>query len=237
MIRRRSLFALLAFGILIGATFWLPAALMSPLLPSAVACKTLSGTVWRGRCSDLQIRGSRSGDLSWQVGFALEKPTAPRLRMRWTKDHSVATATLYLAWFEASSLDLHSLAVDLQTLRNALPADVSLGPLAGLAGRLEASNLQIELDRGRLSGLKGEATLSRAVWLQTGSAIGPFEGRFEGRNGTLRDRGGPLALYATVVLDVPGSFKAKVRAETRVSGVLPGFLSGTPVEAEVEGRF
>lgn len=237
MIRRRSLFALLVFGILIGATFWLPAALMASLLPSDVTCKALSGTLWRGRCSDLQIRGSRSGDLSWQVGLSLANPMAPHLRMRWTKDQSMAAGTLNLPWLVASSLDLHSLSVDLQTLRNALPADVRLGPLAGLAGRLDASNLQIALDQGRVTSLQGEATLSQAVWLQTGSAIGPFEANFQGRNGVLRDRGGPLALSATVLLDAPGSFKAKVRAEARVSGVFPGLLPGTPVEAEVDGRF
>lgn len=237
MIRRRSFFALLIVGILIGAIVWLPAAWVSPLLPSIVACKALSGTVWRGRCSDLQIRGSRSGDLSWQAGLSLANPMAPHLRMRWIKDQSMAAGTLNLPWFVASSLDLDSLSVDLQTLRNALPADVRLGSLAGLAGRLEASNLQIALDQGTLTSLQGEATLSRAVWLQTGSAIGPFEASFQGRNGVLRDRGGPLALSATVLLDTPGSFKAKVRVEARVSGAFPGLLPGTPVEAEVDGRF
>lgn len=236
MIRRRLLMALLTLGLVFGSLLWLPARIIEPLLPPSAECGVLKGTVWRGQCDDLRIRGSRSGSIAWALGLSIQRPLTFPVRLRWTKDSSVAEGTLQAALFEPTSLELESVSIELESLRNALPADVFLGSLAGVDGQIDASGLRLQFDTGRLSALHGEATLTRATLLKSGAHFGPIFGRFDGRSGTVRDRGGPLEFNASVVLVAPGAFTAQVRVLPRVAGVLPGLPAGIPIEADVEGR-
>lgn len=237
MSRRRWLLSLFAAGALIGAMTWLPARIVSPLLPQSMTCASFSGTVWRGSCEGFSIRNSRSGSLSWALGWSIDHPAGIALRWRWIKDQSAARGVWSGIGRRSASLRLDHLSIDLQTLRNALPSDVLLGPIAALSGHVEGSALYVEFDAGRISALRGALAVTRAVWLQTGAAIGPFTAQFDGRDGVLRDVGGPLDARATLVIDEPGRFKAKVRLETRASNVVPSLVRGFPLEAEIEGQF
>lgn len=237
MIRRRSLLALLVLGLLVGTLLWLPAAVVSTMLPQSFECGALRGTVWGGQCSELRVRGSRSGSLSWGLGFSMMNPTGMRVELRWTKDNSIAQGILRTRLLSPVALDLNTVSIDLESLRNALPTDVRLGPLSGITGRVDSSGLRLEFAPGRLAALHGEAMLTQIVLLQTGAKIGPFQASFEGKSGAIRDRGGPLGLTATIRIDETGALKSKLRLDPRVEGVFPGLAPGRPVEADVEGRF
>lgn len=237
MIRRRALLALLALGLLVGTLVWMPAAVVTPLLPQSTECGALRGTVWNGDCVDLRVRGSRSGSLSWEMRFSLMNPAGLMVQLRWVKDTSLAQGKLRNWLLGSATLDLEEVSIDLESLRNALPADVLLGPLAGTSGRVESSGLRLEFEPGRLKAVHGEARFSQMTLLKTGARIGPFLARFDGKSGALRDLGGPLGLTASIVLDDTGALKAKVRLDPRVEGVFPGLAAGRPLEADVEGRF
>ena len=237
MIRRRSLLALLVVGLLVGALVWLPAAVVKPLLPQSFECGALRGTVWDGQCFDLRVRGSRSGSLSWELDFSVMNPSGMLVALRWTKDNSIAQGILRTSFLSPVALDLTTVSIELESLRNALPSDVRLGPLAGITGRVDSSGLRLEFAPGRLAALHGEAMLTQIVLLQTGARIGPFQASFEGKFGAIRDRGGPLGVTATIRIDETGALKSKLRLDPRVEGVFPGLVPGRPVEADVEGRF
>jgi hypothetical protein len=235
--RRRLLLAIFSASAVVGAIAWLPARAVSPLLPHSIDCAALTGTVWRGRCEGFSIRNSRSGSLSWALRWSIDHPAGIALRWRWIKDQSDARGVLRGIGRRSPSLQLEHLSIDLQTLRNALPSDVLLGPIAALSGRLEGSALYVEFDAGRVSALRGALAVTRASWLQTGAAIGPFSAQFDGRTGVLRDLGGPFDVRASLALAEPGRFTAKVRLETRTPNVVPSLVPGFPLEAEIDGQF
>lgn len=237
MTRRRSLLALLVLSLLVGTIIWLPAAVVAPLLPRTAECGALLGTVWAGQCSDLRVRGSRSGSLTWELGFSATNPTGMIAKVRWIKDNSIAHGIFRTRLSRPVALELDTVSIDLETLRNTLPADVVLGPLAGVSGRVDSSGLHMEFESGRLAALRGEAIFTQTVLLKTGAQIGPFSARFDGKSGAIRDLGGPLGLSAVIVLDETGVLKAKARLDPRVDGVFPGLATGRPLEADVEGRF
>ena len=237
MSRHRLLLAIFAASAVLGAIAWLPARLVSPLLPHAIDCAALTGTVWRGRCEGLSIRSSRSGSVSWALGVSIDRPAGIALRWQWIKDQSDAQGVWAGIGRGASALRIDHLSIDLQTLRDALPTDILLGPIAALSGRVEGSELTLSFESSRVSALHGGLTVSRASWLQTGAAIGPFTAQFDGRTGVLRDLGGPLDVRASLALTEPGRFTAKVRLEPRAPNVVPSLVPGFPLEAEIDGQF
>ncbi|MGA1376165.1 MAG: type II secretion system protein N [Steroidobacteraceae bacterium] len=237
MSRRRLLLAIFSASAVVGAIAWLPARVASPLLPHGIDCAALTGTVWRGRCAGSSIRSSRSGSVSWALGVSIDRPAGIALRWQWIKDQSDARGVWAGIGRGTSALRIDHLSIDLQTLRDAFPTDVLIGPLAALSGRVEGSELTLAFESGRVSALHGGLTVSRASWLQTGAGIGPFTAQFDGRTGVLRDVGGPLDVRATLALAEPGRFTAKVRLETRTPNVVPSLVPGFPLEAEIEGQF
>lgn len=237
MIRRGWIIGLATAGLLVGILVWLPASVIRWALPSSSTCETLTGTLWHGRCVGLSLRGSRSGALAWSMrGVTIVRPGVD-VTLRWSKEQSVVEGVLRLSARGPSSLSLDRGSIEMETLRNSLPADMLLGPLAGVAGQLHTAGLILELERGQLASIRGELILRNATLLKNGSAIGPFTARFEGQQGSVNDLGGPLGLSATLSIDPPGAFKAKTRIETRRADVLPGIRPGTPIEADIEGRF
>ncbi|MEY2624308.1 MAG: hypothetical protein EBT64_05165 [Gammaproteobacteria bacterium] len=237
MIRRGWIIGLASSGLVVGLLVWLPASIVRWVLPSSMACESLSGSVWHGRCVGLSVRGSRSGVLTWSIrGVTIDRPGVD-VTVQWSKEESVVAGALQLAASGLTTLVLDRGSIDMATLRSALPADILMGPLASVAGRLYTSGLTLEFDGPRIRSLQGDVILRDAILLKSGAPIGPFVARFEGKRGSLSDLGGPLRLSATVLIDPPGAFKAQTRMQTRTSSVLPGVAPGVPIEAEIEGRF
>lgn len=232
----RTTLTLLALGVFVGAILWLPASVLAAFFPKSMTCADLTGTVWRGQCSELSVRGSRSGSMIWQIHATTNRPAGLRVELLWQKSASIAHGTLTSPLSRAPSLRFGESVIDLQTLRNALPANLALGALAGVSGTLDTSNLLFEFQSGTLARLTGELVLRDARLLKSGAAIGPFLGQFSGAEGMIRDLGGALGLSATVNISA-GTFRAKLRLEPRTANVLPGFGAGAPIEADVEGRF
>lgn len=201
---RRAVFltaaTLLAF--LVGAVVWFPAALSLRALPPPYLCVDPTGTLWRGGCGDLRMGGASIGAMSWTLR------ALPLLRVRveadisWTRSGSHLDGSIEATSSAIEVRDLRGEA-DLSTVR-ALP----LWPPSLLQawspgeGRLRIDLKRVGLQAQRLTRIEGRVdvdglvSLGRERWV-----LGDY--RLDWREGPdlvgrLSDRGGPLALDATI---------------------------------------
>ena len=252
---RRFAARTLAFAVLcgfaLGALLWMPAVWIAGLLPADVSCGRWAGRVWSGRCEGLSIRGSRSGDLTWALGRpgATDKIslTFP-VQLAWSIGDSSARGVLVLAP-QRSGLSLramHAVEVDLslQTLRNALPASVQLGPLAALEGRLRAAELQGSLDGVDRLQAMGEVRLEDVRLLRGDIPLGDFAAKFSApttsalaTQGSVRDLGGPLRAAGDIEFAPALAYSAVLRLEARSPSAAQALGIAGPFEAKLEGRF
>lgn len=236
MSRRRTI-ALILIGAVVGFLWWLPARLFAPLLPGQLRCAAITGSLWHGGCAGLTVRGSRSGDLRWRLHWPTDWPLEASADFLWTRDEARATGVVTLMSTGLATVKLAEVRLPLQTLRDAMPADLTLGPLASVAGRLETQGLVVALDqRGQLTALNGSVTLRETRLLRWDAAIGDYVGIFAGTTGTLRDQGGPLALQGDARIDSPGRYAVALRVTPRLAGLVPGLPAGSPVEITIDGR-
>lgn len=220
-----------------GFIVWLPAAILKPWMPADLACASWTGTVWRGACEGLSVRGSRSGTLRWDVIDIAFLDPGVTLDLGWRRDRSSASARLTYRGVSRSMLDVGQANIEVQTLRDALPADVVLGPLAALSGTLVAEDVAVEFDAEGPTSLRGAIVLRQARLLRPNAPIGDFEARLNERAVTLHDLGGPLAVTGRLALSGARSYRGTVRIEARspsLATVLPG---GLAMDAEIDGRF
>lgn len=245
MSRRRLIIMLVVSGALVGFLIWLPARFFAALLPAGVQCSELSGSVWAGQCTGLSIRGSRSGEVHWQLHRPQWQPFIANIGFVWspkggaTASPSGAGVTgLIAARLDGRvALQIDSAQLSLQALRDAMPADLTLGPLAAVAGKLESRGLLIELDECRqLAALRGAVALRGTRLLRFNAAIGDFVAEFAGVTGRIKDQGGPLMLAGEARLTEPGAYKATLRATPKITGLLPALPGGVPLEISVDGR-
>lgn len=242
MSRRRLLITLVASGALVGLLIWLPARVFGAILPAGVQCSELSGSVWAGQCAGLSIRGSRSGEVRWHFYRPQWQPFIANIGFVWTP-RGGATSSTSVAGVIAARLDgrlvlqINSAQLSLQALRDAMPADLTLGPLAALAGKLESHGLLIELDeRRQLAALRGAVELRGTRLLRFNTAVGDFVAEFAGVTGRIKDQGGPLMLAGEARLTEPGAYEATLRIVPKITGLLPTLPGGTPLEISVDGR-
>lgn len=191
---------LLAF--LVGAVVWFPAALAVQALPPPYVCAAASGGLWRGGCGDLRMGDASVGALSWRLR------TLPLLRGRISADVSWARSGSFLD----GRVDAGLAAIELRELRG--EADIStvralpIWPPSLLRawspgeGRLRIDLTRIGLQDRRLTRIEGRVDVDRLVSLgRERWELGDY--RLEWREGPtpvgrLTDRGGPLALEATI---------------------------------------
>lgn len=190
------------FAFLVGAVVWFPAALAVQALPAPYVCAAPSGSLWRGGCEDLRVADASGGTLSWRLR------TLPLLRGRFSADLSWARSGSFLdgrvdAGF--ASIEVHSLRgeADISTVR-ALPIwpPSLLRSWSPGDGRLRIDLARIELRDRRLTRIEGRVDVDRLVSLgRERWDLGDY--RLDWREGPtpvgrLTDRGGPLALEATI---------------------------------------
>ncbi|MFZ9709298.1 MAG: type II secretion system protein N [Steroidobacteraceae bacterium] len=140
-VRPVETFTLLGLGVstvLLASVFWLPAAVLSPLLPHSWACERWSGGLWHGECRTLTADGMTMGALGWKIhGF----DTAS---VWWQREDSHLRARVSPLGARRLTLDSVRGRLDLATLRELV------GPRAtSFAGGLRADG-RIELDLEQL---------------------------------------------------------------------------------------
>lgn len=235
MNHRGSIALLCAGGLLLGLIVWLPANFFGYLLPDGVTCTRLSGTLWRGTCTELSIRGSRSGSLQWTLTAPTMRPLAAGLRLAWQHGDSAATAAVLWRPNGVVLISIDNAAVDLGDIRAALPSTVSLGRIAALAGRLETRELSVSMQRGKLADVVGTLALVDTRLLRDAVALGAFQAKFFGTRGEVSDLGGPIKLAGTVSLPQPGQYAATAKV-TASDNLLPAKLGVVmPLDLSLEG--
>lgn len=222
---------------MVGGLIWLPARVLTIVMPASMSCASWHGTLWHGQCEGVSLDNSRSGDLTWQMKTPHVSPLAARIDWHWRRDTSYVTGALRVTVSGETAVQVHGASLSLQTLRDAMPARIALGPLTGIAGTVATDGLTIVWVPSGLRSASGPLILREARLLRDDAPLGDFTAAFEGRAGVLRDLGGPLRLSGRIELTGPRAFRAKVRLEPRSSGFTSLTLGGQPTEAEIEGQF
>jgi Type II secretion system (T2SS), protein N len=224
-VKRRTLVLMCLAGLLVFLgvlVLYLPASWFSGVLPAAVKCTELGGSIWNGECLGLEIQGNRLGDATWNL--ASGKAFTGRA---------------------SGDVDVHGNALGARTdldigldgsgeLRNISarfpldPAFVAMFP-RDQRGTVVAEFKRVVLAAGpTLASVQG--TLELHDFRQVGAKpleLGSYQLRFDGTPaangkvvGHLRDLGGPFMVSGTVTLSAPSSY------------FVQGFITGRTASAE-----
>ncbi len=236
MSAKRRLVLLLLAGLLAGVVVWLPASVIAALLPAGLRCDALVGSVWNGRCAGLGVRGSRSGDLSWALGVPSLRPLRLPVQLTWQRGDSFIMGLVSFSLAGVEAVRIERADVSLQTLRDALPADLALRAVAGLAGRLQGNGVELRLQSARLQGVQGRLSLRDARLLRFDAALGDFAADLQGNRGRVVDLGGPLQLVGELRLEPDGRYRVDAKVEARAPALRQALGLVKPTELAIEGR-
>ncbi len=199
---------LFAFTVLLRA----PARWLLAALPNTVECQSPSGTLWRGRCAQLQIPTGTLNQVSWSLH--------PWPLLLGHLDADLRSADVHAAGSTRASLRLGGDLL-LTQLHAQLPVDAGYMAFfpAGWSGQVELALDALELRSGQLVSIEGTATARGLARRNPPMPFGSFELRFapgassasattrgggtssDGNaaiRGELRDLGGPLAVSGTL---------------------------------------
>ena len=194
-----------AFGVvafLAGLVAWFPARWATRALPAPYSCPQAEGTVWTGRCVDLQHGAGSVGSVSWRLHATPLLRGALRADLRWTRRASRLSTEVEATRARVLLRGLRGSA-DVATLR-ALP----VWPPSLLAswppgeGLLRVDLALVELRAGRLVRISGKIDALGLASAGGGPGIlGDY--RLAWREGPaplgeLVDRGGPVELRASL---------------------------------------
>ncbi len=198
--RRAIILAICGFVLVL--VVLLPVRWIAPLLPHALRCQQLDGSVWRGSCAGLTTANGALGDLNWDVR-ALQL-----LRGRLELQLDLTSQGGYLRGVLAMGLGgaLHGRNVTLDLpLTSTLVSSLPAGAHARLTGKLS----RFDWNGKFLDALQGELNVLDFVGAQ-GQSFGSYQAIFAPDanagaaatpTGVVHDLGGgPLALDATVQL-------------------------------------
>ena len=185
---------------LLGVIVRFPASWIHSMLPRAVACRELTGTVWSGACTTLQAEGTVLGDVRWTVRPL--RLLAGKLSVEVSLSRAQGAARARLEIGPSGTLTVRNLRAVLALDHDWLAA---LPPAA--RGTLEARFASLSVRRARITGLSGELDV-RDLSMVPGQPLGAYRIAFPGAasgppTGTLSDLGGPFAVAGTVQL-TPG---------------------------------
>lgn len=197
--RRAILLALSGFVLVL--IVLLPARWASFLLPHAMHCQQLDGSVWRGSCGGLTTAIGALGDLTWEVHTLQLLRGRLELQLDLTNQGSYLRGLLGMGL--GGAIHARNVTLDLpltSTLVSSLPA----GAHARLTGKLSRFDWN-----GRFpESVEGELNVLDFVTGQ-GQGFGSYQVRFAPDanaaasgppTGVVHDLGGPLALDATLQL-------------------------------------
>jgi hypothetical protein len=190
-LRRAVILAVIGFALVLIVRF--PARWLGPLLPHAIHCQQLDGSVWSGTCSGLTNGVGALGDLSWDLQ-ALQLLRA-RLELRLDLTNQGSYLRGFVAWGFGGGFHGRDVSLDLP-LTSALISSLPAGAHARLQGKLQ----QINWNGKYLDELQGELNILDLFGSQ-GQAFGSYQAQFSSAaSGVVHDTGGPLALDATLQL-------------------------------------
>lgn len=206
--RRAVTLAVIGFALVLILRF--PARWLGPLLPRAIHCQQLDGSVWSGTCSGLTSGVSALGDLSWDLQ-ALQLLRA-RLELRLDLTNQGSYLRGFVARGFGGSLHGRDVALDLP-LTSALISSLPAGAHARLQGTLQ----QFNWNGKYLDELQGELNIQDLFGSQ-GQAFGSYQVQFSSAaGGVVHDTGGPLALDATLQLTHDPGYLLQGRVAARPS--------------------
>jgi hypothetical protein len=210
---------LVFLGVLV---LYLPASWFSGMLPPAVKCAELGGSVWNGECLGLEVRGSRLGDATWNMasGKAFTGHASGDVTLSGTALNARADVDVGLKGGGELREVSASFPLD--------PAFIAQFP-RDQRGHIVAEFKRVVLAEGSsLQSLEG--TIELQEFRQVGAhplELGSYQLTFDGtpaQNGTvvgqLRDLGGPFMVTGTVTLTAPTNY------------LVQGFITGRTAQAE-----
>lgn len=241
-IRPVGTFTLLGLGVcaaLLASVFWLPAALVAPVLPDSWECERWSGRLWQGECGELSADGVAIGALGWTIhGFGTAS-------LWWRRGDSRLNARV--RHFGAGRLALDSMhgRLELVTLR-----EVAGPRVASFAGGLRADGIidvdleRLQLASGQLEAIAGRAVLRRIqvigfgatlpdiaiTWDAARAAQAPWSGR-------LRSLPGPLQVSGTLEFPNGSGYRLVGQAIIRESSSELGRLLARLARRDASGVF
>ena len=201
-----SLFFALLFAVafLFTVLIRLPLRWAAPLLlPRAVHCQMPEGSLWAGRCGQLDWTGAsgaiRVGDVSWAMRPARLLRTRLAFDIRVLRGAAQAEALVQLGFGRLEVLDLAA--------RGPIDPSIVKGFPPGWTGELELAGVRLRLDDGKLAALDG-TVVARNLVSQTphATAWGSYQLRIPKREGgqlapgELHDLEGPLQLQGSLRL-------------------------------------
>ena len=210
---------LVFLGVLV---LYLPASWFSGMLPPAVKCSELGGSVWNGECIGLEVQGGRLGDATWNLA------TGKAFTGHASGDVSVTGTALNAR----ADLDIGLKGGgELRDVSATFPLDPSFSKQFP---RNQRGNIVAEFERVVLTdgpviqSLLG--TIELQDFRQVGSnplELGSYQLTFDGtpaKNGSvvgqLKDLGGPFMVTGTVTLTAPNGY------------LVEGFITGRTAQAE-----
>ena len=214
--RRALILAAAGFVLVLIVRF--PARWISPLLPHAVHCQQLDGSVWRGSCAGFSNGVTALGDLSWELH------PLQLLRARLGLHLDLTNQADYMRGNVARGFGgaIHATDVSFDIpLNSALVSSLPAGAHARLSGRLA----RIEWSGKFLSDLEGELDVRDLVGSQ-GTVLGSYQAIFGPKSGSadtdmpkgvVHDTGGPLALDASLQLNHDPGYVLEGRIAARAS--------------------
>ena len=191
-----ALLAAVAFAAIVIAR--MPAAWFVPTASAAGSCAAVEGSLWSGSCTELTVRGTPVGDVSWELRPL--RLLAGKLAAHVTVVRGAASASGDAELGFGGRLTARNIVAD-------LPLDPKLIPAvpATLHGRAHAELALAQLEHGAITQLQGRIEahdLEDRSGGDTplGSYVVTFPGGSGDQVGKLRDVDGPLALEGTLRL-------------------------------------
>jgi len=183
----------------------MPAGWVIPANHGPVSCASVEGSVWKGSCAGLVLRGTPLGDVSWSLRPA--RIFAGRLAARVNATRGPANASADLELGFDGSLTARHLVAD-------LPLDAALLPgiPQSLHGQAHVTLALAQLQHGVITQLEGRIEARNLEDRSAGNtALGSYLVTFPGGGGEptgkLRDLDGPLALEGTLRLTPQPGFE------------------------------
>jgi general secretion pathway protein N len=190
-----ALAALLVFAVFLVAR--LPVRWVSGWIPSDVQCARLAGSVWKGQCAGLVVRGQPVGDVRWSLA-----PTR-LIAGRIGGDVIVTKGLLDVrGYVEATPTGSGSA----RNIRAVVPLDPAVLPQAprGVRGSLRAELATLEWSGRAITGISGRIEalelMQRSMALGDYVVVFPAAGAGAEPVGALNDLRGPLEISGTLRL-------------------------------------
>ena len=220
-LRGYLLLGVLVFAVVIAAT--LPARVVVPFLPTRLALRDVSGSIWEGAAAQVTLDGAPLGQLQWHLS------PLDGLRARLAGDVTITRPDGHLSGHlsvqRGGQIEAQGLSLDLP-LNTLHPESTQ----AGWQGRLRGEVTYARLEQGWPVALAGHFTIEHLRAPNAPDDLGRFRLTFDPRDSTpqallgrLQDDGGPLSVIAQLRLEPARAYQ--LAGDVAARGALSDELS------------